>query len=152
MKKHFFTATIITAVLVIYSFTFPAQSVAGVNVNIAVPLPGLVIPAPPPMTVIPGTYVYYPPDVSAEIYFYQGYWYRPYEGRWYLATGYNGPWRGIAIGRVPRPLLSLPPHYRTMPGYERVPYADVKRNWRGWERNRHWDRPAEHREHREERH
>ena len=73
----------------------PGTSTAGVNVNISIPLPGLVIPAPPALFVIPGTYVYYPPDVNVDIFFYHGYWYRPYRGGWYIANGYNGPWRTI---------------------------------------------------------
>jgi len=151
MKKQLFAATTIAALLVIHSFTFPTQGVAGVNVNIAVPLPPLVIPSPPPMAVIPGTYVYYPPDVTVDIFFYGGYWYRPYQGYWYRAHEYNGPWRGIPVGRVPRPVLGVPPHFRAMPRYERMPYAEVRRNWRGWERERHWDRHEERRGYREER-
>jgi len=120
----------------------PATSNAEVNVNINVPLPGLVIPAPPPLIVIPGTYVYYPPDVSVDIFFYHGYWYRPHRGGWYISNGYNGPWRAIGPGKVPRALISVPPTYRRMPpGHERMPHDTVKKNWRTWEKERHWDEP-----------
>ncbi|HTF99544.1 MAG TPA: hypothetical protein VK654_03025 [Nitrospirota bacterium] len=118
----------------------PAYARAEVNVSVTVPLPGLVIPAPPPMLVIPGTYVYYPPDVGVEIFFYRGYWYRPHGGGWYIASGYNGPWRTIGMGRVPRPLLHLPAHYRSLPPrHDRIPHADMRRNWRSWEHDRRWD-------------
>jgi len=64
----------------VFGLFTPAMSSAEVNINIDIPLPGLVIPAPPALVVIPGTYVYYPPDVQTDIFFYHGYWYRPYRG------------------------------------------------------------------------
>ncbi len=117
----------------------PAGSNAGVNINVTIPLPGLVISAPPVMAVIPGTYVYYPPDVGVDIFFYRGYWYRPYGGQWLIAAEYNGPWGSIAIQSVPGVLVNLPPNRHVPPGYERMPYGMVKRNWRAWENERYWD-------------
>ncbi len=32
------------------------------------------------------------------------------------------------------------------PGHERIPYAQLKKNWRGWERNHYWDRHEMHHE------
>jgi hypothetical protein len=128
--------------------TAPSAVSAEVNVNITVPLPGLVFPGPPPLIVIPGSYVYYPPEATVEIFFYHGYWYRPHGGHWYRSADYNGPWGGIAIGRVPRPLLHVPPHYRSLHhDRERLGYGTVKKNWRQWERERHWDRQAGNRGH-----
>ncbi len=119
---------------------YPIKSNAGVNVNISIPLPGLVITAPPVMAVIPGTYAYFAPDVEADIFFYHGYWYRPYEGRWYVSAEYNGPWGYIAVNRVPSFLINVPPSYRHVaPGYGPIPYGMVKRNWRTWENERYWD-------------
>jgi len=139
MIKRLIIAVI--AVLAVFVLFLPVTAKAEVNVNVTVPLPGLVIPAPPAMIVIPGTYVYYPPEVGVDIFFYRGYWYRPHGGAWYISGGYNGPWRGVAIGRVPRPLLRVPPHFRNMPPrHDRVPYGTVRKNWRSWERERHWDR------------
>jgi hypothetical protein len=141
MRKNKFYFVLLSSFFYALVF-FPLVSAnAEVSVNIAVPLPRLVIPAPPPMLVIPGTYVYYPPDIGVDIFFYRGRWYRPYEGRWFIASGYNGPWRGIGIERVPRPVIGIPPGFRRGPVvYERVPYRDVRTHWRGWERERHWDR------------
>lgn len=140
MKGKLFAALVISGALLTGSLV--SETRAEVNVNIGVGLPGLVIPAPPALIVIPGTYVYYPPEVGVDIFFYHGYWYRPYRGRWFISAEYNGPWGGVAIGRVPRVLRGLPPTYRHVPpGYERVPYGTVRRNWRNWERDRYWDRP-----------
>lgn len=119
---------------------YPTKSNAEVNVNVTIPLPGPVITAPPAMVVIPGTYAYFAPDVRADIFFYHGYWYRPYEGRWYVSAVYNGHWGYIAINRVPSVLINLPPSYRHVPrGYNPIPYGMVKRNWRTWENERYWD-------------
>jgi hypothetical protein len=143
MKK----SVIITLVslLILSSSALPPSAAGEVNVNVAVPLPGLVIPAPPPLLVVPGTYVYYPPDVDVDIFFYHGYWYRPHGGRWYRAGHYNGPWRSIEMRRIPGPVLNLPPHFRSIPPrHDHAPYNTVRKNWRAWERDRHWDR-GEHR-------
>ncbi len=119
---------------------YPTKSNAEVNVNVTIPLPGLIITAPPAMVVIPGTYAYFAPDVGADIFFYHGYWYRPYEGRWYVSAEYNGPWGYIAINRVPSVLINLPPSYRHVPiGCNPMPYGMVKRNWQTWENERYWD-------------
>jgi hypothetical protein len=130
----------VSTIFVMFGFLTPVMSSAGVNVNINIPLPGLVISAPPALIVIPGTYVYYPPEVDVDIFFYHGYWYRPYRGGWYIANGYNGPWRTIGPRHVPRALINVPPTYRRIPpGHERMPYGQVKKNWRTWEKERHWD-------------
>ncbi len=145
-----FAAVIIVAVAAALA---PSVGRAEVNVSISIPLPPLVIPAPPPLLVVPGTYVYYPPDVGVDIFFYHGYWYRPYQGGWYMANGYNGPWRTVAPGRIPRPLIDVPRGYRGMaPIHDRVPYPTVRSNWRTWENERHWDNGRHGREERGEHH
>jgi hypothetical protein len=152
MKKLHVLGIVFSATVVMLCFLSPANSYAEVRVNVAVPLPPLVIPAPPALTVVPGTYVYYPPDVGVDIFFFHGFWYRPYGGRWYRSVEYSGPWRGIAIERVPRVVIGVPPGFRRGPiVYEHVPYRDVRTNWRAWERDRHWDRNrVERREHHRE--
>ncbi len=141
MKKKTFAALGCGGLALTIGLLIAATSNAGVNVNINIPLPGLVIPAPPGLIVIPGTYVYYPPEVDVDIFFYHGYWYRPYEGRWYRSADYNGPWGFIPARRVPPSVMRVPPAYRTAPPvHERMPYGTVRRNWRTWENERHWDR------------
>lgn len=119
------------------------QSEARVDVNIGVNLPAHRFAAPPEVVVIPGTYVYMVPDIDVDILFYQGYWWRPYEGRWYRSRNYNGSWRSVAPASIPRGLRALPQDYRhrlSSPGYERVPHRDLQRNWKKWEREKYWDR------------
>jgi len=85
--------------------------------------------------------VYLAPDVKADIFFYHGYWYRPHRGRWYRASSYNGGWAPLAPRYVPRALTQLPPRYRSLPrGYHRIPYGEVRRDWRKWEHEKRWNR------------
>src|SRR4030043_1681631 len=73
-----------------------------------------------------------------------------------MATG-TAPTRGIGTspgpitdhGRIslrearPVPLNNC---RRTITGYRRIPHRDLKNNWSGWERRRHWDSDREWRE------
>jgi hypothetical protein len=131
---------------------------AGVSVNIGIGAapPAYVVPAPPPVVPIPGTYVYYAPGLAVDILFYHGNWYRPYGGYWYRSRSYNGPWAYLTPTRVPQVLVMLPPDYRSVPrGYRHISYEDLYRNWGRWERERYWDRHEawrdESRDHRNER-
>ena len=138
MKKSnlFLLAAAITMIVMIT----PTVTTAEVNVSVSIPLPGLVISSPPDMAVVPGTYVYYPSEVSADIFFYEGHWYRSHHNGWYIANGYNGPWRTVGAGHVPRAVMNVPHGYRGMrPQYDRIAHDDMRKNWRGWERERHWD-------------
>lgn len=121
-----------------------ARTSVDVNIGINVP-PPFTMHEEPHLVVIPGTYAYYAPDIDLDIVFYGGWWYRPYENRWFRSKSYNGPWTHYR--RVPKALLHLPHDYRHAPPvYKRVPYGDVRRHWRKWERDRYWDR-EEHRRH-----
>jgi hypothetical protein len=142
MKRVMFAAVI--AAMMILFLADPGKAYAEVNVTVGVNLPPVVIPGPPEVVFIPGTYVYYIPDINVDIFFYHGWWYRPYEGRWYRARVYNGPWGFVAPGRVPHVMLTVPPDFRRVPpGHERIPYGQLKKSWRTWERERYWDKRAE---------
>ena len=130
---------LIIATMLLLLLGFSSNGVAGVSVNIGIPLPPLVFSSPPAMVVIPGTNVYFSPDVEANIFFYHGYWYRPDRDHWYRSSGYDGPWAYIAS--PPTVLFNLPPDYRRMTyGHQRIPYDDMHRNWRSWERGRYWEK------------
>lgn len=140
MKHYLLIAIIPVSMFLIYTFISPALLSAQPHVNIQIGLPPLVIPGPPGLVVIPNTYVYYPPEVDDNIFFYRGYWYRPHQGLWYSAPHYNGPWDHVVISKVPRSVLAVPAGYRYGPVREHVPYGQVKKNWRNWERDHHWDK------------
>ncbi len=117
---------------------------AEVNVNINIGIPVIRVSSDPVMTVIPGTYIYFITESSEDIFFYQGYWWRPYKGRWHRANGFNGPWTFVKPGRVPPGMLRLPSGWRKLPpGHPMVKHSLVKNNWKQWEKEKHWDKKAQ---------
>lgn len=137
--KRYVPLTSVLCVSLLFA-VLPAGAQISLDIHIGPP-PPYRIAAPPPVAVVPGSYVYMIPDIGVDIFFYSGYWYRPYEGRWFSARSYNGPWVYCPEPRVPRALLELPPDYRRVPpGHRRIPYGQFKKNWAGWERDRYWER------------
>lgn len=118
------------------------QSEAEVNVSVGINLPPVMFAAPPAVVVIPGTYVYMVPDIDADVLFYQGYWWRPYQGRWYRSRDYKGSWRSVGPAGIPRGLRALPQDYRhrVSPEHERIAHGEVQKNWKRWEKEKHWDK------------
>ena len=114
----------------------------GVHVTVRNSLPAIRFASPPDLVVIPGTYVYMVPDIDVDVLFFQDYWWRPFEGQWYRSMEYNGQWSYVEPGKIPGGLRALPQNYRhrLSAGYERIPHEDVKRNWKQWEKEKHWDR------------
>ncbi len=124
----------------------PGVVVYGPSVSINVPLPpAIVFPAPPQLVVVPGTNVYFAPDVSADVLFYGGYWWRSYEGRWYRGRSYRGPWHHTVRGGVPSAIYRLPRGYRHSYSHNpRLHHQEVERNWHRWQRDHHWQRDYHH--------
>ena len=103
------------------------------------PPPPYAFPTAPDVVPVPGTYVYFVPNIGVDILFYHGYWYRPYRGFWYRSPSYAGPWVYLPAARVPHVLVALPPGYRRLPpGYRPIPHAELRRNWERWEHEHHW--------------
>ncbi|MGC2063890.1 MAG: hypothetical protein WA610_13005 [Thermodesulfovibrionales bacterium] len=142
IRKMRKSCLLIIGALLLVLTGYATQSEARVSVNIGVNLPAYSFAAPPEVVVIPGTYVYMVPDIDVDVLFFQGYWWRPYEGRWYRSRTYKGSWDNVAPARVPRGLRELPQDYRQRlsPRHERVHHGDVQRNWKKWEKERYWDR------------
>jgi hypothetical protein len=125
----------------------PVRAKAGVEVNISLPMP-IVFAAPPVVVVIPGTYVYAVPDIDEDIFFYNGWWWRPWEGRWYRSRHYDSGWAWYRS--VPSFHSRIPPRWRNDYrehrwggrewNYRPIPHQDLQRNWRSWEKSRHWER------------
>jgi hypothetical protein len=99
----------------------PSPALAGVDVNISIPLFGLVAAgvyaAGLPVYVAPAPPAYYvaPPVESAM--FYGGYWYRPSGGNWYIAAQTGGPWAVIGVERVPYAVIGGPVLMNRAPSY-----------------------------------
>jgi hypothetical protein len=142
MKKLAVFTIFFIGIMLVILMGYSSRGLAEVNVNIGigVPLPSVVIPAPPSVLLIPTTYVYFVPDVEVDILFYHGYWYRPHQGHYYRATSYNGPWVGIAPSSVPSAISHVPSEFRRVPpGQQRIPHGELKKNWKTWEKEKHWD-------------
>lgn len=124
-----------------------ATAEVGVSINISLP-PALVFAAPPQLVVIPETNVYAVPDLDVDVFFYSGWWWRPWEGHWYRSRTYNSGWNHYQ---------KVPPFYSSVPSgwrneyrdkrwrgqqwhSQRIPHQDVRRNWRNWEKDKHWEK------------
>jgi hypothetical protein len=146
MKKLFFGTMLLALALVL---AFPVPTIARVDVGISISLPPpIVFVSPPEVVVIPETNVYFVPDLDMEIFFFGGWWWRPWEGRWYRSRSYGSGWGHYR---------SVPSFYRGMPAswrddyrehrwrghqwdHQRIPQQEVQRNWRNWEKSRHWEK------------
>jgi hypothetical protein len=91
LLRHSLRAGMLSAFLVAAGMILSLQGCVLTPGRVIVQPPSLVLPAPPALYVIPGTYAYFVADVDVDIFFYQGFWYRPHLGRWYRAYEYNGP-------------------------------------------------------------
>ncbi len=139
---------LLVSMLLALVMAFPIPVMARVNVGISISLPPLVFAGPPEVVVIPGTYIYAVPDLDVDIFFYDGWWWRPWEGRWYRSRHYDSGW--AFYGRVPSFYTRIPPGWRNNfrdrrweghPwNYRRIPHQQLQRNWNNWGRRRHWER------------
>jgi hypothetical protein len=153
MKKMIFGTLLLASISV-----FPLPTMAEVSINIGIPAPphiriGIPMPPhirfmePPRLVVVPETYVYVAPDVEEEIFFSDGWWWRPWEGRWYRSRSYDSGWQHYR---------STPSFYREVPNNwrndyrerqwrgqqwnaEPIAHVQVQKNWKTWKSNRHWE-------------
>jgi len=145
--KKLFLGTIFLALV----FIFPVSTMAmgRVDVGVSIPLPPpIVFASPPGLVVIPETYVYAVPDIDVDIFFYNGWWWRPWQGRWYRSHSYSSGWAHYQ---------NAPSFYREIPSgwrndyrehrwkgnqwnHHRIPHQQVQQNWNNWEKSRHWEK------------
>jgi hypothetical protein len=147
MKKLLIGTLLLALVIVV---PIPTMAMGGrVDVGISVPLPPLIVfAAPPEVVVIPETYVYAVPDLDVDIFFYNGWWWRPWEGRWYRSQNYSSGWKYYK---------DVPSFYRGIPSgwrndyrehrwsgyqwdYQRIPHQQLQQNWSKWEKSRYWEK------------
>jgi hypothetical protein len=147
MKKLLF-GSILLGLLSVYPVTTLAE--VNVSVGISVPLPPLIVfEAPPTVVVLPETNsVYVVPYIEADLFFWNGWWWRPWQGRWYRSHYYNRGWG--YYNRVPSFYYDVEPnwrvHYRDHNWnghrwqYEQIPHQRLQQNWKGWQSNRYWEK------------
>ncbi len=129
----------VVASLLLLTATVPATAQVSISISIG---------AYPNFMVVPGYPVYYAPDVGANFFFYDGYYWVYQDDNWYSSSWYNGPWDLVDPMYVPIYVLQVPVrYYRRPPLYFRGWQPDHAPRWndhwgRGWaERRSDWDRP-----------
>jgi hypothetical protein len=111
--------------------------------------PPIVFNAPPDMIAIPDTNgVYVAPDIGVDLFFWNGWWWRPWEGRWYRSHYYDRDW-GYYDG-VPSFYSDVHPGWRQYYrdhdwyghqwDYERIPNERLQQNWKSWHANQYWEK------------
>lgn len=138
------------ALLMAFMFVNPISTMAEVGISVSIGLPPPVVFAePPPVIVLPDTDdVYAVPDIDIELFFWNGWWWRPWQGRWYRSRYYDRGW--VYYRSVPRFYFDVDPHWRSHYRdrnwyghnwyYERIDQRRLQRNWQRWHNNRHWQR------------
>jgi hypothetical protein len=114
---------LVAGVLIMVLTGLWSQSDAGVSVGIGIALPPpIVVATPPAMVVLPyAPNVYVAPGVSVDLFFWNGWWWRPWGGYWYRSHYYDHGW-GYYKGGVPSFYRHVNPRWR---GYY------TSRNWNG---------------------
>lgn len=130
------------------SLLLPLSAPAEVNVSIRIPLPPpIVLPAPPEVIVMPDTDVYVVPDLDVDLFFWNGWWWRQWDGRWYRSRHYNRGWGHFKD--IPTFYFDVDPGWRGFYkkrdwyghrwDYKRIPHRQLKNNWKKWD-DRYWEK------------
>ncbi len=141
MKRIWIVAAVCSALL----FSVPAMGQVSVGVGIS--LPPIVIGGPPEVVVLPDTdNVYVCPTIEVDLFFWSGWWWRPYGGGWYRSHYYDRDW--VYFTGVPAFYFSVDPYWRTyyhnhswhgyVWNYQRIPYSHVESNWKSWQKTKYW--------------
>ena len=147
MKRLLFGTTLLALVC-----AFPIMTMAqvGVSVGVSIPLPPLItFEAPPAVVALPDTSgVYVAPGINVDLFFWNGFWWRPWEGRWYRSPYYDRGW--AYYNSVPKFYFDVDPYWRTyyqnrnwhghIWNYQPIPHSDLERNWKGWQSSHYWDK------------
>ncbi len=149
MRITLFATMVLFLVIPISAVAVPPPPPApGATVTVPLP-PPIIFAAPPEVIVLPEVEVYVVPSVPQQLYFHNGYWWRPWKGGWYRSHYYDRGW-GVYSG-VPFWYDKIPytwrENYRTRLwgahpwNYHHIQYNDLQRNWRAWHNTRHWNKP-----------
>ena len=145
MKKLFVTTLLFALAMAV---SIPTTSSAQINISIGLP-PPIMFAAPPSVIVLPNSdNVYVAPEVDVDLFFWNGFWWRLWDGRWYRSPYYNRGW-GYYSG-IPTFYFDVDPGWR---GYYRnhdwyghrwdyrpIPHRQLQQNWQIWQRDRHWEK------------
>ena len=145
MKKLLFVT-----ILLALASAFPVTARAAVDISIGISLPPLIaFSGPPDVIVLPDTNdVYVVPDIDEDLYFWDGWWWRLWEGRWYRSRYHDRDWS--YYDDVPDFYFDVEPGWRGYYrdhnwygyhwNYERIPNRRLQRNWQSWHNDGLWER------------
>lgn len=140
---------LLATALLVLALAVPVSTMARVDVSVNIGLPPpIMFAAPPSLIVVPETHAYVVPDIDVDIFFYNGWWWRPWEGRWYRSRHYDAGWARYR---------SEPSFYRGIPtdwrndyrdhrwgehqwDYQPISHQQLQRNWNTWGKNGHWEK------------
>ncbi len=137
-------------ILLALAIAVPVPTMARVDISIGIALPPPVVFAgPPEVIVLPDTDdVYVVPEIDVDLFFWNGWWWRLWEGRWYRSHYYNRGW--AYYNYVPTFYFEVDPgwrgYYREHDwyghrwNYERIPTARLQQNWQSWHNKRYWQK------------
>ena len=147
MKKLFWIVTFLASTIVV---PVPTMAEMNISIGVSLPLPPVIeFRAAPDVIVVPeADSVYVVPDIEVELFFSDGWWWRPWEGRWYRSRYYDRGWTHYS--KVPAFYFDVDPgwrkHYRDHNwyghrwNYERISHRRLQRDWKKWRDNRYWER------------
>lgn len=145
---HAMKTTLFALLILALACTLPTSARAEVQFSIEFSLPApVVFQAPPEVIVLPDTnVVYVVPDVEFDLFFWDGWWWRPWEGRWYRSREYDRDWQ--YYDRVPTFYYDVDPGWRNSYrerhwsghrwDYERIPHQRLRSNWEQWHSSQYW--------------
>ncbi len=145
MKKLLCGIMLLALVTVV---SVPTMAQVSINVNVPLP-PPIVFNAPPNVVALPDTPdVYACPEINVDLFFYNGWWWRLWDGRWYRSHNYDRGWG--YFNHAPRFYSSVDPGWRgyyqnhswrgNQWAYERVPYQRLQQNWQSWHNSQYWSK------------
>jgi hypothetical protein len=99
----------------------PVPAMARVDISLGIALPPPIVAEPPDVVVLPGAPgVYVAPEIGVDLFFWGGWWWRPWEGHWYRSRHYVRGWSYYKRG---------------VPGF----YRHVNPGWREYYRSHRWN-------------
>ncbi len=147
MKRLVLGAILLGLIIVV-----PNPTMAAVDIHIGIPLPPpppIAFSKPPEVIALPDTNnVYVAPDVDVDLFFWNGWWWRPLNGRWYRSRHYDRAW--VYYDNVPRFYFDVDPgwrgYYRSHQWhghpwhYGRIPDKRLQEHWKSWQKDGHWEK------------
>jgi len=147
LKKLLFGTMLLALVTVV---SVPTMAQVSININAGIPLPPpIAFNAPPDVVALPDTNdVYACPEIGVDLFFYNGWWWRLWDGRWYRSHYYDRGWG--YFNHVPGFYSGIDPGWRGYYqnhswrghpwNYERIPHQQLQQNWKSWHTNQYWSK------------